>query len=75
MSALLDHYHGTPDSHTQRADLMHERDRRDKLEDLLKFVVTNSFGPMPSPVVFGGGGSGLGGQGSAHGTSGSGRQQ
>lgn len=35
MSALLDHYHGTPDSHTQRADLMHERQRRDTLEDLL----------------------------------------
>jgi len=33
LNALLQHYNGTPDSHTQREDLMHERERRDKLED------------------------------------------
>jgi hypothetical protein len=33
MQELQRHYAGTPDDHTTRADLLHERERRDKLED------------------------------------------
>jgi hypothetical protein len=58
MSALLDHYHGTPDSHTQRADLMHERQRRDILEDTLIRLVQPR-----QPQVVGFAGGGYGGQG------------
>jgi hypothetical protein len=61
MSALLEHYHGTPDSNTLRQDLLHERDRRDKLEDnlisALSLVVTRQLPRPGGQVIYGGGGA------------------
>lgn len=58
MSELLRHYNGTPDSNTQRADLMHERQRRDLLEDTLIRLVQPR-----SPTTISVGQGGIGGQG------------
>jgi hypothetical protein len=50
MEALLVFYNGTPDSNTQRADLMHERARRDKLEDHLMWALEMGLRPARPPV-------------------------
>lgn len=44
LDQLLQHFQGATDLHTVRADLLHERDRRDRLEDSLTRIAEAKSG-------------------------------
>lgn len=47
LDALLRHYQGASDMHTVRSDLLHERERRERLEDLLHDIVSDAHTRRP----------------------------
>jgi hypothetical protein len=53
LEAMVRHYQGAEDTRTMRQDLLHERTRRDKLEDHIMFALEMGSRP-PRPRLGGG---------------------